>query len=152
MLTVHFGETQFRGNQFRLHTRPGRDHQQDLHGPPAVHQKSGLPDTPLLTRQGCWKILTLSCHRIANRLLLTPEMPGPCRLFQSKSEGWSVYIGFVWVWDFLPVWFLHDAPWTGSSEPLEPFMMPLATLWLFPSENLLEHKFWKGVLNCWVKH
>lgn len=51
-----------------------------LPDPPAVNQESRLPDIYQLTRQSCWRILTLTCYRMASRLFLGPKMLSPCSL------------------------------------------------------------------------
>lgn len=122
-----------------------------LPDPPAVNQESKLPDIYHLV--SCWRILTLTCYRVASRLLLGPKLPGSLQppLEPEGRDGLSTS-------DLYDPRAAHlctssnEAPWAGGGESLMLFVMAFATLWFFLSENLPAHNFWKGVLNYWVKY
>lgn len=103
------------------------------------------------TRQGCWKILTILPQDSqqaapdpwnARSLQALPEQEGRDDVSTSDCMG----MGFLA--SVTPQWRSTDRKQWATRALHD----ALATLWLFPSGNLLEHKFWKGVLNCWVKH
>lgn len=71
-----------------------------------------------LTRQSCWRILTLTGHRMArwpagSTWALKCQVPAGSS--RTRREGWTVHIWCVWPWNGSSLWFLQ---WSSMDRKL----------------------------------